>query len=191
MDHGEAVERVESWLSTRGETFRRLESTSPELPASLRAFAGISILLSAPWANGGLILWFRPLFPMRPPQIYFAEGALPQRLIPHVDSEGQICTLPNGVAVNPEKPEEQVDEVLKRAEALVTKTHSEAELIAEVEDELCAYWTLSKSPVVFLEDDTLETNSTVRLIQKPLPAKKDTFFVKPLPEGFGCDVDLG
>jgi hypothetical protein len=128
---------------------------------------------------------------MRPPLIYFAEGALPQKLVPHINSDGQICTLPDGVSVNPEKPEEQTDEILKRAEMLLVKPYSESDLNAAVEDELCAYWTLSNNPVVFLEDNTLETHSPVRLMQRAFPAKKDAFLVQAIPEHIANDVDVG
>src|SRR5437899_42969 len=81
---------------------RQLDVKSPELPPELRAAKGRAFLIPVTWKGTFQVVLYLPVeFPDERPVVYVTAAETPKRVIPHINSDGQICTLPVGTVVNP------------------------------------------------------------------------------------------
>lgn len=141
---------------------RLLKPSDAELPVSLRNGAGNSYLFPVQWRCVKQVIVQLPAeFPDAPPLIFLTKNDLPAHVIPHVNGEGQICTLPIGCIINPHRPKEQIEDVLQIAQKVFEAEYSAEQALIEIETELKAYWTVHSHPALFIKDNTLETHRIV------------------------------
>ncbi|HPV81482.1 MAG TPA: ThiF family adenylyltransferase [Nitrospira sp.] len=173
---------------------RRVAIGDPELPPELRTALGQAYLVPVKW-NGvtEVILYLSVEFPDERPIVYFKATDLPKCVVPHVNRDGQICTLPIGAVVNPFRPAAQIVAVLQNAQKVVETQYPPDEFLTEVEQELVAYWGGSE-PILFLTDATLESHRIVHVdlaeaINKA--TKKRVSFLGPMPSGIRDGMQVG
>jgi hypothetical protein len=148
----------------RSQGARLLDATDSVQSDELRNAKGKRYLLKVSWDKiQAVIIYLPPFFPEKPPQVFLTKADIPKETVPHVNNEGQICTLPPNSVVNPFQPVEQLQQILKTAKEVFHKQYSPAELALEVERELLAYWNPTKRRI-FISDNTIDTHRVVRLV---------------------------
>ncbi len=141
---------------------RLLPLDAAELPDPLRRRAGNHYLLPVGWKSVKEVIVHLPEeFPDAPPLVFLTAGNIPTHVIPHVNSDGQICTLPVGCIINPYRPKEQIEAVAQIAQKVFESEYSVDQALAEIETELKAYWTTLSHPALFLKDNTVDTRCVV------------------------------
>ncbi len=176
------TDEVAALIDVRGA--RLLKPGDPEIPKALGLTKGKAYLMPVNWKDTAQVVLHLPFeFPDECPTVYLAASAGPERVVPHINREGQICTLPVGTVVNPFRPAAQIVAVLENAQRVVEARYSPEQMLAEIERELVAYWG-GGDPILILADDTLECHRVVHVrhcqeIQRT--ATRRVHFVRPLP----------
>jgi hypothetical protein len=163
---------IREWLVTQRQA-RRLTATSPELPSCLREHPGESYLLPVCWRGwDDVVVYLRAAYPDVPPLIFLPGGTPRERLIPHVNQHGEVCCLAHETVINPFRPVEVIESVLKTARGLLEREYTLAELRAEVLPELRAYWHPSETPCWLLSPSMAERHTLLQVFEcsKPAPA---------------------
>jgi hypothetical protein len=186
------IDEVSSLLQKLGALL--LPPKAPELPQQLRTAQGRAYLIPVTWRNTSQAILFLPIeFPDERPLVYLPAPAIPKRVFPHINREGQICTLPIGTVVNPFRPADQVMTVLQNAQKVIQRQYSSEEELAEVEQELIAYWG-GGEPILLLTDNTIETHRVVNVQFSEVmttATKKRIHLVARMPERIPSDIQIG
>jgi hypothetical protein len=173
---------------------RLLTNGDPQLPLELRTAPGRAYLVSVNWKGATQVVLYLPVeFPDERPVVYLKATDIPKSVVPHINRDGQICTLPIGTTVNPFRPAAQIVAVLQNAQTVVERQYSPDELLTEVEQELVAYWG-GGEPVLVLTDATLESHRVVHVdfaeaIYKA--TKKRVNLVGPMPIKIRNPMQIG
>lgn len=125
-EHEQAIVIAEHALKTKG--FQRIQDFIWEGYLQLNEHGDISIKLELP-----------SKFPYMLPQVFIDYRSL-DCVIPHVDTEGRICTVETtGIMFNSNRPEDLVNEVLEKARQILINGLSKKN-VYDIADEFEAYW---------------------------------------------------
>jgi hypothetical protein len=90
-----------------------LRPDAKELPDVLHQAQGSAYLVPVQWrGTANIIVHLPAAFPVSPPLVFLTANDIRPHVLPHVNSDGQICTLPVGCIINPYRPQEQIESVL-------------------------------------------------------------------------------
>ncbi len=186
------IDEVSTLLEKLGA--RSLQAKAPELPEQLRIAQGRAYLIPVTWRNAShAVLYLPPEFPDDRPLVYLPAAAMPKHVVPHINREGQVCTLPIGTVVNPFRPADQVTAVLQNARQVIERQYTPEEELAEIEQELTAYWG-GGEPILLLKDDAIETHRIVSVQFSEVmttTTKKRIHLVTRMPEKIAGDSQVG
>ncbi len=149
MRHMYDLDAVRQFLTENGA--QHLPDNDPVLPHECRGTE--SWLMPCAWKNCAQVLVnFPEHYPDCSPKLYWPSNIPREKLIPHINRQGNICVREDHVVVNPFDPIAELQDVLKKGQKIVETDLSEEEILAEVEDELAAYCSGENYLIHFLPE---------------------------------------
>lgn len=149
------VAAVRRFLTESGA--RRLGGDDVDLPPILKILGGEHWILQVNWKlTDRVVVNLGEFYPDEPPSVYLPAQDYKKSLIPHVGSHGHVCTFEEGVAVNPNKALEVLNQALAIAKTILDRDWSDAETLQEIKPELGAYWNLEATTKVLYAREQLD-----------------------------------
>ncbi len=143
LDHVYSIEPVRSFLRERGA--QRLGDDDAALPTHLQGKAGEHWLLPTGWRHAqNIVVRFGPTYPDDPPTLFLPAEPTRMRgerdLLPHVSTDDDICTVVRTDVINPHFPLQVLQHCLAIAESNLDREWTDAQMAAQINPELIAYW---------------------------------------------------